>query len=127
VFAAGAQLDARTGLVALLHGHLHELAHARLVNRGERILLHDLRLSVGAEEAAGVVAVIGRAGDPPAVFGDSPATPAYPGEVVRAEAEELGGVGNPSGDEGGMTGFPELEQQGGRLQKENLTALHTTV
>jgi hypothetical protein len=32
------------------------------------------------------------AGGPPAVVCDSPTTPACPGEVVGAEAEEIGGV-----------------------------------
>jgi hypothetical protein len=35
---------------------------------------------------------MGSAGDSPAVIGDSPTTPAGPGEVVGAEVEELGGL-----------------------------------
>ena len=46
VFAADAQLDARTGLAALLHRDLHQLADAGLVDRGERILLDDFQLLV---------------------------------------------------------------------------------
>jgi hypothetical protein len=74
VFAADAELDAGARLAALGDGDLHELADAGLVNGGERIFLHDLRLLIGAEEAAGIVAAHAEAGLR---------------EVVRAEAEEL--------------------------------------
>ena len=56
---------------------LHELADAGLVERGERVLLEDLVLDVGHEEVAHVVAADAERGL---------------GEVVRAEAEELGGL-----------------------------------
>src|SRR5690606_19576837 len=55
VLAADAELDAGAGGVALLGGDLDELADAGLVDRGERVLLEDLGLGVGAEEGAGVV------------------------------------------------------------------------
>ena len=62
---------------AFLDGDLHELADAGLVERGERVLLEDLVLDVGHEEVAHVVAADAERGL---------------GEVVRAEAEELGGL-----------------------------------
>jgi hypothetical protein len=50
VFAADAQLDAGTGLVAPLGGDLDELAHAGLVNRGEWIFLDDFLLLIRPKE-----------------------------------------------------------------------------
>src|SRR5260221_3409022 len=62
VFAADAELDAGAGLVALRRRDLDELADAGLVNRGERILLHDFVLRVGTEERTRVVARHAKAG-----------------------------------------------------------------
>ena len=62
---------------AFLDGDLHELADAGCVERGERVLLEDLVLDVGHEEVAHVVAADAERGL---------------GEVVGAEAEELGGL-----------------------------------
>ncbi len=39
VFAADAELDVRAGGAALLHGDLHELADAVLIERGEGFFL----------------------------------------------------------------------------------------
>src|SRR5208283_3616377 len=77
VFAADAQFDARAALVALLDRDLHELAHAGLIDRGKRVGFADFQLRIRREEAARVVAAHPEAGL---------------GEVVRAEAEELGGL-----------------------------------
>ena len=52
----------------------YQLAHPRLVNRGEGILLDDLQFLIRRDERAGIVAAHAQAGL---------------GEVVRAEAEEL--------------------------------------
>ena len=64
---------------AHFHRELHQLAHARLVNRSERIRLHDFQFGVGGQERAGIVAAHAEAGLR---------------QIVRAEAEELGGLGN---------------------------------
>ena len=84
VLAADAELEVGPGLAAPGHGGLHELAHAGLVDRGEGVLLHDFELGVVREERAGVVARHAEAGLR---------------EVVGAEAEELGGLGNFVGGE----------------------------
>ena len=84
VFAADAELDVRAGLAALGDGDLHELANAGAVERGEGVLLEDFRFGVGHEEGAHVVAADAESGL---------------GEVVGAEAEELGALGNLVGGE----------------------------
>src|SRR5262245_41878047 len=56
VLAADAELDARPRRAPPLLGHLHQRAHARDVDRLERILGEDVRLDVRTEELAGVVA-----------------------------------------------------------------------
>src|ERR1700691_5475230 len=55
VFAADAELDVGTRLATFRDGDFHELANAGLVNRVERIFLHDLRFLICAEETAGIV------------------------------------------------------------------------
>ena len=55
VLAADAQLDVGAGLAAQLGSHLHQLAHAVLIQTGEGIALEDLVVIVGAQELAGVV------------------------------------------------------------------------
>ena len=50
VFAADAELDVRPRLAAFLDGDLHQLADAGLIDRGERILLHDFQFGVRREE-----------------------------------------------------------------------------
>ena len=84
MFAADAELDVRAGLAALGDGDLHELANAGAVERGEGVLLEDFRLGVGHEEGAHVVATDAESGL---------------GEVVGAEAEELGALGDLVGGE----------------------------
>src|SRR5688572_30161891 len=90
VLAADAELDARAGLRALLDRDLHELADAGLVDRGERVLLEDLGLLVRSEEGTGVVARHAEAGLR---------------EIVRAKAEELGGLRDLVGGEGTARDF----------------------
>src|SRR5438874_2207772 len=77
VFAANAELDLGATLSAFVDGNLHELADAGLIERRERVLLEDLVLDVRHEEVAHVVAA------------DSER---HLGEIVRAEAEELGAL-----------------------------------
>ena len=48
VLAADAELEVRLRRAALRHRDLHQLADAGLVDRRERVLLHDLVLGVGA-------------------------------------------------------------------------------
>src|SRR5271154_991427 len=55
VFAADAELDVGPRLAAFRDGDFHELADAGLVNRGERIFLHDFGFLIRAEETAGIV------------------------------------------------------------------------
>jgi len=77
VFAADTEFDVRTSGAALGDRDFHELTHPGLINRGEGVLLHDIGLLISAEEGTGVVARHAEGGL---------------GEVVGAEAEELGGV-----------------------------------
>jgi hypothetical protein len=79
VLAAYAQLDVRARAAAFLDRDLHQLTHARLVNRGEGVGLADFQLGIRRQEAARVVAVMESAGVPPAVIGASPTTPAHSG------------------------------------------------
>ena len=79
VLAADAQVQISAGLTAQLGGHLHQLAHASLVQLGEGIALVDLLVVVSAQELAGVVA------------GEAEG---HLGQVVGAEGEELGLLGD---------------------------------
>jgi hypothetical protein len=47
VLAADSQLDIGSGLTPSAHGDVHQLSDAGLIDRGERVLLHDLELGVG--------------------------------------------------------------------------------
>src|SRR5260221_1130058 len=100
VFAADAELDAGAGLVALRRRDLDELADAGLVNRGERILLHDLVLRVGTEERTRVVTRHAEAGLR---------------EVVRAEAEEFRRLRDLVGGEGTAPDFHQCSYRRGKL------------
>src|SRR3954464_7250258 len=55
VLTADPELYIRAGAAALLHRDLHQLAHASLINRGERILLNDFQFLVRRQEGTGVV------------------------------------------------------------------------
>ena len=50
VFAADAEFDVGASLAAFLDGDLHQLADAGLVDRRERILLHNLQFCVVRQE-----------------------------------------------------------------------------
>ena len=56
VFAADAELDVGAGAAAFFDGDLHQLADAGLIDRGERILLHDFQFLIRRQERAGIVA-----------------------------------------------------------------------
>ena len=89
-------------------GDLHELADAGLVDRGERVLLQDFVLGVGAEEGARVVAAHAERGL---------------GEVVRAEAEELRGLRDLVGGERAARDFDHRADDVGELDLLLLHAL----
>ena len=74
VFAADAQMQVGAGGTAQLGGHLHQLAHAHLIQLGEGIVLVDLLIIVSAQELAGVVTAEAEG---------------HLSQVVGAEAEEL--------------------------------------
>jgi hypothetical protein len=90
VFATDAQLYVGTGLATFGYGDFHELAHAGLVDGGERVLFDDFQFLVGAEEGAGIVAAHAESSL---------------GQVIGAKAEEFGGVGNFVGREGAARNF----------------------
>ena len=82
MLAADAQLDVFAGAAALGHGDLHQLANAGLVDHGERVVRDDFLLLVVWQEGAGVVAAHAHG---------------HLGEIVGAEAEELGHLGDLDG------------------------------
>src|SRR5439155_19674677 len=84
MLAADAELDVGTRAPSLLHCDLHELADAFLVNGSKRIFLEDLQLLIGREEGAGIIAAHAEPGL---------------GQVVGAEAKELGSLGDLIGRE----------------------------
>src|SRR5262249_16405529 len=79
VLSADAKLDIGASLLALGDGDLHELADAGLVYGGKGVFLHDFEFLIGPEEGARIVAAHAQRGL---------------GEIVRAEAEELRGLGD---------------------------------
>src|SRR5512133_3176523 len=85
VLAADPQVQVRAGLAALLAGDPHQPAHPGLVDGHERVDRDQLALLVQAEELADVVA-----GEPEGGLG----------EVVGAEGEELGHLGDLARDQG---------------------------
>ena len=86
LLAADAQLDVRAGLAAQLAGHLHQTAHAHLVQTGEGIGLVDLPVIVAGQELARIVAAEAEG---------------HLGQIVGAEGEELRLLGDVIGGEGG--------------------------
>ena len=75
VLAADTYVELRVDGLAELDGHIHELAYAGLVELCERIVLKDLGVIVSGEELARVVTAEAEG---------------HLGEVVGAEAEEVG-------------------------------------
>src|SRR3712207_8393044 len=85
VLAADAELDVVLGLATEPRAHAQHLAHARLVDRLEWRAVEDLAVDVLREDLAlDVVAAEAET---------------RLGEVVRAEREEVGLLGDPVGDE----------------------------
>jgi hypothetical protein len=86
MLAADAELEGRPGLAPALGGDAHQFAHPRHIQADERVLLEDAGALIGHEEAAGVVTAdaVGRLR-----------------QVVGAEAEELGMLGDVVGAQGG--------------------------
>ena len=74
VFTADAELDVRLGLAAFFDGDFNKLSNAGLIQRGKGVLLEDLVLGIGHQEAAHVITADAERGLC---------------EVVGAEAEEL--------------------------------------
>ena len=87
VLAADTQLQVGAGLAAQGSGHLDQLANAVLIQAGEGIALIDLAGVVGIQELTGVVT------------GEAEG---HLGQVVGAEAEELGLRGDLVGGESCM-------------------------
>ena len=86
MFAADADLQVGPGVASLGSGHLDEDTDASLVEGGEGVLLEDALLDVGRQEVVDVVARDAEGGLR---------------EVVGAEAEELGFLGDLVGSEAG--------------------------
>src|SRR5690606_25007123 len=86
VLAADAHLEAFAGGPAALDAHLHELADAGDVERLEGVAGEDLPLDVLRQEAGGIVAAVSE--------GEL-------GEIVGAEAEEVGVGGDVAGGKRG--------------------------
>src|ERR1051325_8519559 len=56
MFAADSDLQVRSRFAALLHGNLHQLAHAFLIDGGKRIALQNAALNVSRQKLADVIA-----------------------------------------------------------------------
>ena len=85
VLTADAQAQVGTGLTAIVCSHLHQLAHADLIQVLERIALVDLVLVVSAQELGSVITAEAEG---------------HLGQVVGAEAEELSLLGDLAGSQG---------------------------
>src|SRR5262249_34680968 len=96
VLAADSQLDVGPGLASPLYTHLHQLAHAFLVNGGKWIVLEHAFFDVGRQEGADIVAR-------ESVHGLS--------KVVGAEAEELRFYRDLIGDYAGARQLDHRPQQ----------------
>src|SRR3546814_14703223 len=86
LLAADAELDVRPRRAAALGADHHQLADALCVERDEGVLLDQATLLVGTAEISGIVARQAEAGL---------------GQVVGAEGEELGALGDPGGPQAG--------------------------
>jgi len=85
MLAANANLQIGPRVAPLGRGHLHQQAHARLIEGGEGILFEDACLDIGRQEVVDVVAGNAERGLR---------------QVVGAEAEELGFLGDLVGGKG---------------------------
>ena len=86
MLAADAHLEGGPCVPSLGGGHLHQAPHARLVQRGKGVLLEDAGLQIRREEVVDVVARDAERGLR---------------QIVGAEAEELGLLGDLVGGQGG--------------------------
>src|SRR5664279_3319085 len=84
VFAADPDLDRRTRLAALFDGHLEQLPDALAIEYCERVLLQNALRKIGRQELVDVVAR---------------ETEGRLREIVSAEAEELGFLGDLIGNQ----------------------------
>src|SRR3546814_15558904 len=87
LLAADAELDVRPRRAAALGADHHQLADALCVERDEGVLLDQATLLVGTEEISGIVARQAEAGL---------------GQVVGAEGEALGALGDTGGPQDGQ-------------------------
>jgi hypothetical protein len=85
MLAANADFEVGPRIAPFGYGHLHQLPHASLIEGGEGILLEDAKLEIGRQEVVDVVAR-------DAVGGLR--------QVVGAEREELGFLGDLIGGKG---------------------------
>ena len=90
VLAADAQVQIGIRAPAQLRRHLHQTAHAGLVQLGKRVVLIDLPVIVGVQELPGVVT------------GEAEG---HLGQIVGAEGEESGLLGNFVGGDGRAGNF----------------------
>src|SRR5579884_6466 len=84
VFAANPELDLRARFASHVARRFHQAPHALLINGYERVCLHNIALQICGKEAPGIVPAHCEGGL---------------GEVVRAEAKELGVAGDLVGHE----------------------------
>src|SRR5579871_2883499 len=82
MLAANAKLQLLARAPAALRRDLHELADALAIDRNERVVIDEALLQISVEEAAGIVARETEAGLR---------------QIVGAEAEELGALGDLGG------------------------------
>ena len=83
MLTADTHFQFRAGLAAIIDGHLHQLAHAFPVQGLERILRQDALADICDQEVAlGIVTAVAKG---------------HLGQVVGAEGEELGQLGNFTG------------------------------
>ena len=113
MLAADAQVQVGVGGAAQLAGHVHQLAHAGLVQLGEGIVLVDLVVVVGVQELAGVVTAEAEG---------------HLGQVVGAEGEEVGLLGDLVGGQGGTGdldhGAHQVLHVGAGLLDDGVGGLH---
>ena len=90
MFAADAEFDVRAGGAAAFGGHAHQGADAFAVERDERVFFQDALFDIGRQEFAGVIARQAERGLR---------------QVVGAEGEEVGDLGDFVGDDAGARQF----------------------
>src|SRR5262245_66050624 len=100
MLAADAELQLVARFTAAAGGDVDQFAHALDIEGGERVVLEDAALAILLEERGGVVAA---------------ETKGSLGEIVGAEAEELGRLGDLGGAQRGARQFDhEIGRASGR-------------